>query len=120
MANPLSGTRLLFVLAAVGCVAGLVGAAISSHKEPPQTPVFDPAPNPYPDGIYANGIIESDQAQGSNVNIYPEVPGTVTQVFVHAGQAVRSGAPLVALDDRVQRATMLQLQAQAQAAKALL
>ena len=120
MANPLSGTRILFVLAALGCAAGLIGAAVSSHKEPPQPPVFDPAPNPYPDGIYANGIIESEQADGSNVNIYPEVAGTVTEVLVHAGQRVARGAALLRLDDRVARATSDQLDAQARAAQAQL
>lgn len=120
MAIQLSGTKLIFVLAGVGLVAGIVGAVISSHKEPAQPPVFDPASNPYADGIYANGIIESDQAHGSNVNIYPEVSGTVVAVPVHAGQAVKRGDPLVQIDDRVQRATTEQLEAQAQAAKALL
>jgi HlyD family secretion protein len=115
-----SGTRLLFALAALGCAAGVVGAVVANRKEPPQPPVFDPAPNPYADGIYANGIIESDQAQGSNVNLYPEVSGTVTAVLVRAGQAVKRGDPVVALDDRVQRANTAQLEAQARAAKALL
>ena len=60
MAIRLSGTRLLFVVAAIGCVAGVTGAVVSSRREPSQPPVFDPAPNPFPDGIYANGIVESD------------------------------------------------------------
>ncbi len=120
MAFQLSGTKLLFTLAGVGCAAALTGAVISSHKEPAQPPVFDPAPNPYADGIYANGIIESDQAHASNVNVYPEVSGTVTQVPVHAGQAVKRGDPLVLIDDRVQRATTEQLEAQAKAARTML
>ena len=120
MANPFSGTRWLFVAAAIGCAAGVIGAAISSRREAPQAPVFDPAPNPYPDGIYANGIVESDQAHGSNVNLYPEVAGTVREVLIEPGQAVARGAALLRLDDRVARATTAQLQAQAQSAKALL
>jgi HlyD family secretion protein len=120
MAIQLSGTKLLFVLAGIGVAAGIAGAVVSSHREPAQPPVFDPAPNPYPDGIYANGIVESDQAHGSNVNLYPEVPGTVTEVLVKAGQDVKRGTPLLRIDDRVQRATAQQLQAQAQAARALL
>jgi len=108
------------VLAGVGVAAGVVGAVISSHKEPAQPPVFEPASNPYADGIYANGIIESDQPHGSNVNIYPEVSGTVVEVPVHAGQVVKRGDVLVQIDDRVQRATTEQLEAQAQAAKVAL
>jgi len=120
MAIQLSGTKVIFALAGIGLVAGIVGATISSHREPPQTPVFDPAPNPYAEGIYANGIIESDQPHGSNINVYPEVSGTVTEVAVHAAQAVKRGDPLLQLDERVQRATTEQLEAQAQAARALL
>jgi HlyD family secretion protein len=120
MAFRLSGTRLLFALAGVGVAAGIVGAAVSSRKQPAQAPVFEPAANPYPDGIYANGIIESDQAHGSNVNIYPEVSGTVAEVPVHAGQSVKRGDPLVIIDDRVQRATTDQIAAQAQAAQVAL
>ncbi len=120
MAIRLSGTRLIFVLAGAGVVAGIVGAAISSHREPTQAPVFNPAENPYAHGIYANGIVESDQAQASNVNVYPEVNGTVTGVFVSAGQAIKRGEPIAQIDDSAQRATVAQLGSQAQAAKAVL
>ncbi len=120
MAIRLSGTRLIFVLAGAGVVAGIVGAAISSHREPTQAPVFNPAENPYAHGIYANGIVESDQAQASNVNVYPEVNGTVTGVFVSAGQSIKRGEPIAQIDDSAQRATVAQLGSQAQAAKAVL
>ena len=29
--------------------------------------------NPYKTGVYATGIVESFQVNGSNINIYPEV-----------------------------------------------
>ena len=54
-------------------------------------PAFNPAANPYAKGIYANGIIESVQAQGENINIYPEVAGPITQVLVAEGATVRKG-----------------------------
>ena len=120
MAIRLSGTKLIFVLAGIGAVGGLTSAVISAQKQPPQPPAFEPATNPYADGIFANGIIESDQPHASNVNIYPEVSGIVTDVLVRAGQPVKHGDPLVQIDDRVQRATTEQLEAQAQAAKAML
>lgn len=41
-----------------------------------------PAANPYKDGIYASGILESDQTSGANINVCPEVPGTVKEVLV--------------------------------------
>ncbi len=120
MANHWSGTKLLFALAAAGCVAAVAAAVLLNQRPSPQPPVFDPAPNPYAQGIYANGIVESDQASGSNVNVYPEVAGTITEVPVHEGQRVRRGEVLVRLDDSVQRATAEQLRAQSQAAQAML
>ncbi len=82
--------------------------------------MFKPAANPYAHGIYSDGMIESDQAQGENINIYPEVPGPITRILVTEGQQVRKGDALVTIDDSVQRATAEQLQAQADAAQALL
>jgi HlyD family secretion protein len=68
--------------------------------------VFKPVSNPYESGIYANGIIESEQPSGENINIYPEVSGPVTQLFVHEGQQVSAGTLLFTIDDSVQRATV--------------
>jgi HlyD family secretion protein len=116
----LSVTKALFALAGVGVIAGLVAAFVLSRHPAPQAPLFDPAKNPYAQGIYANGIVESDQPNGSNVNVYPEVTGTVTEILVQPGEQVQRGAPLLKLDDSVQRAGAEQQQAQADAAKALL
>ena len=44
-------------------------------------------------GIYAEGMVESDQPSGENINIYPEVPGTVKQILVAEGQEVKKGQP---------------------------
>jgi len=120
MAIKLTGTKMLFVLAGVGCAAAIAAAVILNRRPSPQPPVFAPAPNPYPQGIYANGIVESDQPSGSNINVYPEVSGTIVDVQVREGQVVRRGDVLLKLDDRVQRATAEQQRAQAQAAQALL
>jgi len=120
MAIKWPGIRLLFVLAAIGCIVAIAGAIVSSRRPNPQPPVFSPAPNPFAQGIYANGIVESDQPSGSNVNVYPEVPGTITEVPVREGQRVRRGDVLMRLDDRAQRAVSEQQRAQAQAAQAML
>jgi HlyD family secretion protein len=72
-------------------------------------------------GIYAEGIVESDQPSGENINIYPEVAGTVKQILVAEGQEVRKGAPLLLLiDDSIERATVEQQHSQWQAALTLL
>jgi len=112
--------RLIFLLSAAGLALAVVSAFIFGQQPKAQPPVFNPAANPYAKGIYAEGIIESDQNQGENINIYPEVSGPITRVFVAEGQAVRKGDPLIAIDDSVQRATAEQQRAAAQAAGAML
>jgi HlyD family secretion protein len=63
--------------------------------------LFKPVSSPYQSAIYANGIIESDQSSGANINIYPEVSGPVTRVLVAEGQAVAAGALLFEIDNSV-------------------
>ncbi len=112
--------KILFMLVGVGMVGALASAYVYARPRRPLPPAFAPAPNPYAQGIYANGIIESDQAHGENVNLYPEVPGTVVRILVTEGQRVAQGAPLVVIDDSVQRALVEQQRSQAEAARALL
>lgn len=113
-------TKLIFALAAVGMFLGLYSAYVYSQRPPAQPPAFQPAANPYENGIYAEGIVESSQALGSNTNMYPEVSGPITKVFVTEGQTVHRGDPLLTIDDSVQRATADQQHAQAAAALAVL
>ncbi len=110
--------KIIFTLAVLGIVAGLIAAYLSGIEKKPQPPVFDPPSNPYARGIYANGIIESYQAAGANVNIYPEVAGTVTRILAEEGASVRQGASMVLIDDSVQRATVEQQKAQIELANA--
>lgn len=112
--------KILFTLTLLGIVAGLGSAYLYGVQKPLPPPVFTPAPNPYPKGIYATGIIESDLANGQNINIYPEVAGTITRILAAEGAAVRQGTPLLLIDDSIQRATVAQQESQAHAALALL
>ena len=112
--------KILFTLSIIGILVGLVCAYIYGIAKKPLAPVFNPAPNPYAKGIYANGIIESYQTNGENINIYPEVPGVVVKIPVAEGESVHQGTPLLIMDDSVQRATVEQLKSQAEAALALL
>ncbi|HTO88655.1 MAG TPA: biotin/lipoyl-binding protein [Thermoanaerobaculia bacterium] len=112
--------RLIFVLAVLGLVAGAIAAHIAGKEKKPPPPAFTPASNPYARGVYANGIVESYQASGANINIYPEVPGTIVQILVTEGQGVARGTVLLAMDDSVQRAAVEQQTAQLEAARALL
>ncbi len=83
--------KLLFVLSFVGLLAGCVVAYVSGITQPPLPPAFSPPTNPYPNGIYAEGMVESDQPSGENINVYPEVSGTVKQILVAEGQEVKKG-----------------------------
>jgi HlyD family secretion protein len=112
--------KILFSLAIIGLIAGLVSAYILGKQKKPQPPVFTPASNPYEKGIYANGIIESYQTNGVNINIYPEVSGVITKILGSEGETVQKGEPLLMLDDSVQRAVVEQQKSQAEAALALL
>jgi HlyD family secretion protein len=112
--------KLLFSLAFAGVLAGGVAAYISSLQKPALPPAFSPAANPYAVGIYAEGIVESVQPSGENINIYPEVSGTVQEILVSQGQEVRKDMPLLRIDPSVQEATTEQQKSAAQAAHAML
>jgi HlyD family secretion protein len=112
--------KLIFTLSFIGLIAGGVTAYLSAIVQPPLQPAFAPPSNPYPQGIYAEGMVESAQPSGENVNIYPEVSGTVKEIPVREGQDVKKGTVLLVIDDSIQRATTLQLQSQAEAAFTLL
>jgi HlyD family secretion protein len=112
--------KLLFLFAFIGVLASVVAVRVFSISHPPQPPLHTSPADPYASGIYAEGIVESEQASGKNINVYPEVPGTVKNILVSEGQEVRRGVPLLLIDDSVQRAAMEQLQSQAQAAHSLL
>jgi HlyD family secretion protein len=112
--------KLLFVLSFIGILAGTAAAYFFSITTPPLSPVFNPVSDPYTSGIYAEGIVESVQASGENINMYPEVPGTVKEILVSEGQEVRKGMPLLLIDDSIQRATSEQQKSAAEAAHAML
>lgn len=112
--------KILLALAMIGIIGGVVSAYIYGIEQKPQPPAFTPASNPYAKGIYSNGIIESDQSNGENINIFPEVSGVVTHILATEGESVRKGTPLIVLDDSVQRSIAEQQKSQAAAALTLL
>lgn len=112
--------KLIFILAGVGLVGGIVSAIFYGQKNPALQPLFPPAANPYLKAIYTEGIIESTQGAGQNLSVYPEVSATIVRVAVKEGQKVKAGDVLVMLDESIQKATTEQLHLQAEAAKSLL
>lgn len=95
---------ILFALAVLGVLGGLTAAYLFGRTPQTLPPAFAPATSTYDTAIYANGIIESEQSGGSNIVIYPQVAGPLTQVLVHEGQVVTRGVPLVTIDDALPRA----------------
>jgi hypothetical protein len=63
--------KIIFTLSILGILAALVAAYLFGRERKAQPPVFKPVSNPYDSAIYANGIIESDQSSGENINIFP-------------------------------------------------
>lgn len=108
--------RIIFALSVIGILAGLVSALIFGIQKKAQTPVFAPTSSPYDSAIYSNGMIESDQQAGENINIFPDVSGAITAIAVHEGQQVSAGTLLMSIDDSVQKATTEQLRMQSDAA----
>ena len=112
--------KVIFIVAIIGLMIGLGSAYIFSIQQKPLPPAFKPASNPYAKGIYANGIVESYQGNGENINIYPEVPGVIVQVLVSEGAVVKKGSSLLRIEDSVQKATVAQQKAQIEFAGASL
>lgn len=110
----------VYLVAAAGFALAVASAWILNEHRPAEKPLFAPMSNPYPDGLYANGMVESRQSQGIDLALDPEVSGKVTQVLVKEGDSVRAGQPLLRLDDSIQRAATAQLDAAASAASGLL
>jgi HlyD family secretion protein len=111
--------KTLFAIAIIGILAGLFSIYFYNEKVKPQSPVAINY-NPYEKGIYATGIVESSQPQGSNVNIYPVVSERVTAIFVKDGQILTQGQPILAMDDSIQREIVVKDAAQIQFERASL
>jgi len=112
--------RWLFAVSFAGILAGGAAAYYFSITKPALPPVFHPVSDPYVSGIYAEGIVESVQSSGENVNIYPEVAGTVKEILVAEGQQVKKGTPLLLIDPSIQKATTEQQESAAEASHAML
>lgn len=109
----------LFVVASAGILIGIISAIIYNEKAKPQPPIAV-SYNPYKAGVYATGIIESFQINGSNINVYPEVAGRVTDIYVKDGERLKKNDPILAIDDSVQRELVAKDQASIRYAQASL
>ena len=70
--------------------------------------VTDLAETHFRNYVEVQGRVDAEE----KVDILPEVPGTVTAIYVKAGQRVNKGQVLVQLDDKVLKQSVAQLQTQ--------
>ena len=98
-----------FILAIAGVLAmGSVLQQLRSQETAiPPPPVAPPQKNA-PDDIAATGILE---AKGENVAIGVPVAGLVKEVKIEVNQVIKAGEPLLILDDRELRASLLRQEA---------
>jgi RND family efflux transporter MFP subunit len=96
------------LLAAFGFFMGVRTVFLSNQKQPVAQPVVQPASAPFQRFVAGSGIIES---ASENIAIATPVSGTVEQVHVVVGAAVRIGDPLFTIESR-------ELKAQSEVARA--
>jgi HlyD family secretion protein len=98
-----------YLLAIAGVIAmGIVLQTIRSQETAMPPPPVTPPMKQTADDIAATGILE---AKDENVAIGVPVPGLVEVVKVVVNQTVKEGDPLLILDDRELRASLLKQQA---------
>lgn len=79
---------------------GFVFAAMMVMKRPSvphQTPPISPPSSLYKKSVAGIGVIEP---QSEIIHLGVDIPGIIRHVYVHAGEGVKKGAPLLTLDER--------------------
>lgn len=89
------------ILALCGILLTAVGVCLNAPDASPANQVERPAESVYQATIAGAGIIEP---RSRNIQVGSHLPGIVAKVFVEAGDTVREGESLFALDDRSYRA----------------
>lgn len=95
--------RLSFYLALAGLVGGFLLVKKLRFNPPPPPPLVEPARSPYTNSLAATGIIEATR---ENVKIGAIKAGLIQKVLVQVGSKVKTGDPLLQLDDREARARL--------------
>jgi multidrug efflux pump subunit AcrA (membrane-fusion protein) len=97
-------TRFSFYLSLGGMIfAGLLVLRLSA-QDPVPVPPYAPPINPFQHSVAAAGIVE---AQGENVAIGVPVAALVTGIYVRVWDKVEAGQPLLQLDDRELKASLI-------------
>lgn len=109
--------KLSFYLALAGLV-GIVLLVKKTQRVPPAPPpLAQPPRSPYPSFVAAVGLVEASR---ENVKIASPKAALVQQVLVQVDAAVKTGDPLMQLDNREAIAKLATMRAQVAALKAAL
>lgn len=95
---------------------GLFGFAVATTIRPDlgrAAPPIEPPSASFAAQVGAIGVVEP---AGEMIAIASDLPGVVREVYARPGDTVAKGAPLFRLDDRAQRASLAEAEAEARAA----
>lgn len=106
---------ILPAIAVVGLVFAVLFVRAGNKPVPSSQPVAQPAAPPFSAYIAGAGIVE---ASSENIAVGTPVGGTVAQVFVKVGDAVKEGDPLFKIDDRELQAELINRRATVETAQA--
>lgn len=104
-----------FYLSIIGFITVLVLMNLLNKAPPKVEPVQEPPANPYQHSIAASGIIESSDR---DILIGVPAPGIVTAVYVNVSDSVNESARLFQIDPRELEASIVELKARLNVAKA--
>ena len=107
--------QVTFYLALAGFTGVFLLVRQMQQKPPAPPPAVEPARSPYAAHVAATGILE---AARENVKIAAPKAALIQKVAVEVGSQVKSGDPLLQLDDREVRARLSTLRAQLEALRA--
>lgn len=104
-----------FYLSLLGILAAVAMVLRLQADEPLRPPPVPPPIKPTARAIAAAGLVE---ARRENTSVGVPTPGLVTEVSVKVWDRVKAGHPLLKLDDRELRATLLTQEAKVEVAEA--
>jgi RND family efflux transporter MFP subunit len=108
-------TRFSFYFSIAGMVFASMIVLRLSAADPVPPPPHSPPSNPFARSVAAAGLVE---AQGENIALGVPVAGLVTSLSVRVWDKVEPGQPLLYLDDRELRASLIGQRARVQVAEA--
>ena len=109
--------RLSFYLALAGIVGGVFMVQRLRTQPPTPPPLAEPTRSPFTHSVAATGIIEATK---ENVKIGANKAGLIQKIFVQTGSQVKTGEPLLQMDNREVTAQLATARAQLKVLEATL